>query len=43
MGGKNPVIITENADIDKAVDGDGKSSIWLFGPKMQCMFPSICA
>ena len=21
MGGKNPVIVTENADIDKAVDG----------------------
>ena len=33
MGGKNPVIITENADIDKAVDGVVKAAFGYSGQK----------
>ena len=34
MGGKNPVIVTKNADINRAVEGIVKSAFWLFGTKM---------
>jgi 1-pyrroline-5-carboxylate dehydrogenase len=33
MGGKNPVIVTENADIDKAVDGIVKAAFGYSGQK----------
>ena len=29
LGGKNPAIVTENADLDNAIEGISKGSIWL--------------
>ena len=42
MGGKNPTIVTRNADLDKAVDGVARSAFGFSGQKCSACFTRVC-
>ncbi len=43
MGGKNAIVIDDDADLDEAVVGVIHSRIWLFGPEMLGVFTRGCS